>query len=58
MAIVGSEPAQTGQGRKACETFFGAAALAAALSFSAAAQAQYLIIGNDEKLAFKDGKPY
>ena len=37
-------------------TFFGATALAAALSF-AAAQAQFLIIGNDEKLAFKDGKP-
>jgi len=38
-------------------TFFGATALAAALSFAAAAQAQFLIIGNDEKLAFKDGKP-
>jgi DNA-binding beta-propeller fold protein YncE len=31
--------------------------LAAVLSFNAAAQAQYLIVGNDEKLAFKDGKP-
>ena len=35
----------------------GAAALAAAMGFAAAAQAQYLIIGNDEKLAFNDGKP-
>jgi DNA-binding beta-propeller fold protein YncE len=33
------------------------AALAAALSVATAAQAQYLIVGNDEKLAFKDGKP-
>jgi hypothetical protein len=31
------------------QKFFGAAALAAAMSFSAAAQAQFLIIGNDEK---------
>src|SRR5499427_4867436 len=38
-------------------TFLGATALAAAMSFGAAAQAQFLIIGNDEKLAFKDGKP-
>jgi DNA-binding beta-propeller fold protein YncE len=37
-------------------TFFGAAALAAALSFGAAAQAQFLIIGNDEKVAFDEGK--
>ena len=36
-------------------TFFGAAALAVALSFGAAAQAQFLIIGNDEKVAFDDG---
>jgi DNA-binding beta-propeller fold protein YncE len=36
---------------------FGAATLAAAMSFTAAAQAQYLIVGNDEKLLFKDGKP-
>jgi DNA-binding beta-propeller fold protein YncE len=33
-----------------------AAALAAMIGFSAAAQAQYLIIGNDEKAAFDDGK--
>jgi len=33
------------------------AMLAAAMSFTAAAQAQYLIVGNDEKLIFKDGKP-
>jgi DNA-binding beta-propeller fold protein YncE len=34
-----------------------AAALAAALSVATTAQAQYLIVGNDEKLIFKDGKP-
>jgi YVTN family beta-propeller protein len=34
-----------------------AAALAAAMSVTTAAQAQYLIVGNDEKLIFKDGKP-
>jgi len=34
-----------------------AAALAAAMGFAAAAQAQYLIVGNDEKVAFTDGKP-
>jgi DNA-binding beta-propeller fold protein YncE len=34
-----------------------AATLAAAMGFAATAQAQYLIIGNDEKVAFKDGKP-
>jgi DNA-binding beta-propeller fold protein YncE len=34
-----------------------AAALATAMGFSAATQAQYLIIGNDEKLAFVEGKP-
>jgi DNA-binding beta-propeller fold protein YncE len=34
-----------------------AAVLAAVISFTAVAQAQYLIVGNDEKLAFKDGKP-
>jgi hypothetical protein len=33
------------------------AALAALIGFVGAAQAQYLIIGNDEKLAFDDGKP-
>src|SRR5215467_6964449 len=33
------------------------AMVAAAMSFTAAAQAQYLIVGNDEKLVFKDGKP-
>jgi DNA-binding beta-propeller fold protein YncE len=33
------------------------AVLAAVVSFTAIAQAQYLIVGNDEKLAFKDGKP-
>jgi DNA-binding beta-propeller fold protein YncE len=33
-----------------------AAALAVAMS-TTAAQAQYLIVGNDEKLIFKDGKP-
>jgi YVTN family beta-propeller protein len=38
-------------------TTLGAAAFAAAMSFTAAAQAQYLIVGNDEKLIFKDGKP-
>jgi len=38
------------------QKFFGAAALAAAMSFSAAAQAQFLIIGNDEKVSFNDGK--
>lgn len=35
----------------------GAAALAAAMSFAATAHAQYLIVGNDEKVAFNDGKP-
>ncbi|MGN6748377.1 MAG: hypothetical protein ACTHJS_07265 [Xanthobacteraceae bacterium] len=39
------------------QKFFGAAAFAVAMSFAAAAQAQFLIIGNDEKLIFKDGKP-
>ena len=34
-----------------------AAALTAAMGFAAMAQAQYLIVGNDEKVAFKDGKP-
>ncbi|MGD0024247.1 MAG: beta-propeller fold lactonase family protein, partial [Xanthobacteraceae bacterium] len=34
-----------------------AVALAAVMGFAAAAQAQYLIVGNDEKLAFDDGKP-
>jgi DNA-binding beta-propeller fold protein YncE len=38
------------------QKFFGAAALAAAMSFGAAAQAQFLIIGNDEKVSFNDGK--
>ena len=38
-------------------TTLGVMAFAAAMSFTAAAQAQYLIVGNDEKLAFKDGKP-
>src|SRR5262249_57860394 len=37
-------------------TFFGATALAAAMSFATAAQAQFLIIGNDEKVSFDDGK--
>src|SRR5215471_15698206 len=37
-------------------TFFGATALAAAMSFTAAAQAQFLIIGNDEKVSFDEGK--
>src|SRR5215472_14690087 len=37
-------------------TFFGATALAAAMSFATAAQAQFLIIGNDEKVSFNDGK--
>jgi len=36
--------------------FLGVAALATAMSLTAAAQAQYLIIGNDEKVAFDDGK--
>lgn len=43
--------------REFCE--FAAAALAAGICFSgfaAAAQAQYLIVGNDEKLFFDDGK--
>src|SRR5258708_7745179 len=34
-----------------------AATLAAAMGFAPAAQAQYLIVGNDEKVAFTDGKP-
>jgi DNA-binding beta-propeller fold protein YncE len=34
-----------------------AATLAAAMGFAATAQAQYLIVGNDEKVAFTDGKP-
>src|SRR5436309_6472291 len=34
-----------------------ATTLAAAMGFAAIAQAQYLIVGNDEKVAFKDGKP-
>jgi len=38
------------------QKFLGAAALAAAMSFTAAAQAQFLIIGNDEKVSFDDGK--
>ena len=33
-----------------------AAALAAVMGSAAAAQAQYLIVGNDEKLVFNDGK--
>jgi DNA-binding beta-propeller fold protein YncE len=36
--------------------FFGAAALAAAMGFAATAQAQFLVIGNDEKVTFDDGK--
>ena len=36
--------------------FFGAATLAAAMGFAAAAQAQFLVIGNDEKVTFDDGK--
>jgi DNA-binding beta-propeller fold protein YncE len=38
-------------------TILGVVAFAAAMSFAAAAQAQYLIVGNDEKIIFKDGKP-
>jgi YVTN family beta-propeller protein len=38
-------------------TTLGVVAFAAAMSFTAATQAQYLIVGNDEKLIFKDGKP-
>jgi len=34
-----------------------AATLAAVMGFAATAQAQYLIVGNDEKVAFNDGKP-
>src|SRR5260370_14587688 len=34
-----------------------AATLAATMGFAATAQAQYLIVGNDEKVAFNDGKP-
>jgi DNA-binding beta-propeller fold protein YncE len=33
------------------------AMLAVAMGFAASAQAQYLIVGNDEKVAFNDGKP-
>ena len=36
---------------------FAAATLAAVMGFAATAQAQYLIVGNDEKVAFNDGKP-
>jgi DNA-binding beta-propeller fold protein YncE len=36
---------------------FTAVTLAAAMGFTVMAQAQYLIVGNDEKVAFKDGKP-
>src|SRR5215469_15027414 len=39
------------------QNILSAAILAAVISFTAVAQAQYLIVGNDEKLAFKDGKP-
>jgi len=35
----------------------GAAALAAVMGFAAAAQAQYLIVGNDQKVSFDDSKP-
>jgi hypothetical protein len=31
--------------------------VAAAMGFAATAQAQYLVVGNDEKVAFNDGKP-
>jgi hypothetical protein len=34
-----------------------AAALLATIGFGTAAQAQYLIVGNDEKVVFTDGKP-
>jgi DNA-binding beta-propeller fold protein YncE len=34
-----------------------AAALTAMMAFAATARAQYLIVGNDEKIVFKDGKP-
>jgi hypothetical protein len=34
-----------------------AAALTAMMGFTATARAQYLIVGNDEKIVFKDGKP-
>jgi DNA-binding beta-propeller fold protein YncE len=34
-----------------------AATLVAAMGFVATTQAQYLIVGNDEKVAFNDGKP-
>ena len=33
------------------------ATLIAVMGFTSAAQAQYLIVGNDEKVAFNDGKP-
>lgn len=36
---------------------FSAAVLAAIMVCAGAAQAQFLVVGNDEKLAFKDGKP-
>ncbi|MGH7246468.1 MAG: YncE family protein, partial [Pseudomonadota bacterium] len=39
------------------QRILAAAVLAAAMVFAVAARAQHLIIGNDEKLAFKDGKP-
>ncbi len=37
--------------------FLSATSVAFVMSFAASAQAQYLIIGNDEKLVFNDGKP-
>ena len=37
--------------------FLSVAALAAAISVTTAAQAQYLIVGNDEKVVFKNGTP-
>lgn len=36
---------------------FSAAVLAAIMVCAGAAQAQFLVVGNDEKLAFRDGKP-
>ena len=37
--------------------FLSVAALVAAISVTTTAQAQYLIVGNDEKVVFKDGRP-
>src|SRR5690348_12217763 len=43
--------------RVAMPKIFSAAVLAAIMVCAGAAQAQFLVVGNDEKLVFKDGKP-